>query len=158
LRKLTSESQDNKNVIEVAANEQAALLLKLDPDVNPAFTVVRKNLTAKKVCAMCLDGEPKKLNINARCLSCDGVGLLDDFEKQKWASEQVLGRKIPMPKAIEMKVTDAKDKEDLMKDAKGMSADQARAALKDLDRRFKEAGRKQVIQEVVEEKEDAEQV
>lgn len=145
-------SKTDKPTIEVPANEQAELLAKMEPLTTPALSVIRRNIAAKKVCVMCATKEPKKLNVSGRCISCDGAGMTDDFDKQKWAAEQVLGRKLPMPKAVEMRISDNKDKEELAKAFKDFSEDDVESMLSSLNKRLRDNRKADVtIHEIAEE-------
>lgn len=114
------EAQKTAGIIEVGQEEQQKVLDELGTLTKKSIDVIRKAVIATKVCAFCVDGKSKKINKDGNCASCNGNGVVDDFDRNKWGAEQVLGRKLPMPKAIEMRLDDKRDKEELVKSFSGL--------------------------------------
>jgi hypothetical protein len=103
---------ENPQVMQLEAREKRILDEKVGRLSDKAVRVIFKALTAEKPCYICVGAnrEPKKKDEHGNCYFCGGTGLVDDFERNKWGSEQVLGRRLPMPKAVEMKISDSGDK------------------------------------------------
>lgn len=106
--------------VEVSQEEQRQLLEKLGGMTRKALAKIYENLVATKLCYMCLGRpgdcqDPLKRGEDGKCVNCAGVGRVPDFEKNKWAVNEVMARKLPMPKAIEMRVDDKTDKVALAK-------------------------------------------
>ncbi len=103
---------ENPQVMQLEAREKKILDEKIGRLSDRAVRVIFNSLNAKKPCYLCVGAnrEPKKKDENGNCYFCAGTGLVDDFERNRWASEQVLGRRLPMPKAVEMKISDTGDK------------------------------------------------
>lgn len=124
-------------VIELNAGEQQDILNKLGRLTKKSLNVISKAVIATKVCGFCLDNKPRRKNLAGNCASCNGLGVVDDFERNKWGAEQILGRKLPMPKSIEMKLEDKRDKEELIKAFKGIHRADAEKMLAEMDRQLK---------------------
>jgi hypothetical protein len=123
--------------VEVSQEEQKQLLDSMSGMARKAVRKVFENLVAEKLCYMCLGrpGEistPLKVGDDGKCVNCLGKGRVADFEKNKWAVNEILARKIPMPKAIEMKLEDKTDKAALAQVFLGLSKQQ----VLDLERGF----------------------
>ncbi len=115
-------------VLDVSQKEQADLLDKLGSMTRKALRVIYEAIVATKLCYMCLgrpgtDHEPLKCDSLGKCLNCAGSGRVPDFDRNKWGVNEVMARKLPMPKAIEMRVEDKTDKLALAKLFMGMKKD-----------------------------------
>lgn len=111
--------------LEVSQEEQKQLLESMSGMARKAIKKVFENLVATKLCYMCLgrpgtDTLPLKVDENGKCVNCLGAGRVADFERNRWAVNEILARKIPMPKAIEMRVEDKSDRAALAKIFAGM--------------------------------------
>lgn len=82
--------------------------------IDPSYDEVDAALKAVKLCGACLTGEPKKKNVEGKCLMCAGVGLVRDHDQRKWAAELVINRADPAPKAIEAKIDDSRNNNALL--------------------------------------------
>lgn len=102
-----------KRTLAISSFEQHNILKEMKEFLTECKSVLKKSFVAKVPCKMCLSGKPMKLNAEGKCLSCDGVDVIDDHDRQKWAFEQVYGRFCPMPKSVEMRLEDNRDKEEL---------------------------------------------
>ena len=89
----------------------------------------KTSLDSKIVCNGCLDETPRKKNKAGACAYCDGSGYVADKEQRNMAFKEVIARLSPAPKAVEMKIDDNRDKEELMKKYEGMPKEEVEKLL-----------------------------
>src|SRR3990167_5017502 len=91
------------------------------------------SLESKLVCNGCIDDRPKKLNAEGFCAWCAGTGYVPDKDQRNVAFKEALARLSPAPKAVEMRIDDNRDKEELMNLYKGKSKEEVDALLEKLN-------------------------
>lgn len=136
-----SEKVSQGNVIQVDPAEQEHLQSKLGRLSKKSIDVIAKAIVAKKACGFCLDDKPRRKNKDGKCAACNGAGEIDDFERNKWGAEQVLNRKLPIPKAVSMVLDDKRDKEKLAAAFRNMSKEKVLKLLGQMDRSLAAAER-----------------
>jgi hypothetical protein len=98
-----------------------------------AFKNIDNALTANMPCSYCNEqGKASKMDDEGKCIKCHGTKLVEDFEKRKWATEEVAKRVSPPPKAVEMQVEQASSVEDLKQQIERAPAEQKDAAAKSI--------------------------
>ena len=143
-----SDVQKSETVISVQSDEHQELLERLDPGIKPAIRVILKAVIARKPCPSCTKKGKKDYAKNklGDCAVCSGTEQVDDFERNKWGVEQLLGRKLPTPKAVEMRVEDKSDRKELARIFhETMGVEQLESALSEIDRRLGLSHRKMVV-------------
>lgn len=99
----------------VSDKDRLAAYEDIKPLWKPTLTEVKENLNAVQPCNFCLSGTPKKTNGEGRCLMCDGKSVVPDRDR-RWRAVLFIGdRHAPTPKAVEMRIDDNRDNEELLK-------------------------------------------
>lgn len=91
------------------------------------------SLESKLVCNGCIEGKPRKENTEGKCAHCNGEGYVPDKEQRNMAFKEVVARLSPAPKAVEMRIDDNRDKEELMKKYEGMPKEEVERLLAQMD-------------------------
>jgi len=94
-----------------------------------ALLHIKDSLISTRICSYCtIKGVATKTDKNGKCLECHGTNLIPDVQRRNWATDEVVSRIAPKPKAVEMAVDDKRDLLDLSDDLKNKTDKQ----LKDL--------------------------
>jgi hypothetical protein len=146
----------NPEVISVPREEQKELLGKLGKMSPKAINVIFEALVAQTLCPMCWgrkteEKAPLKVDDLGRCVNCKDAHYVADFEKNKWAANEILGRKLPMPKAIEMKVDDGVDRAELARAFLSMPKEDVMALHRTFNHALENVQKKAILVQVVEE-------
>ena len=94
-----------------------------------ALAHIKDSVVATKICFYCTaDGTAAKLDEQKQCLECHGMKVVPDVSRRNWATDEIVSRIAPKPKAVEMAVDDKRDLVGLADDLK----DKTDKQLKDL--------------------------
>jgi len=113
-----SKPKDKKILSDVDKERQRVLRRFFDLD-EKALRHIKDSLVATRICSYCnAAGAAAKLDENKKCLECHGSMKIPDVQRRNWATDEVVARIAPKPKAVEMQIDDKSHLEDLAGDLK----------------------------------------
>lgn len=92
-------------------------LEKFDRLTPKAIRHIEESLEAQAPCSYCdSNGNAAKRDSEGNCIKCHGSKLVPDVDRRNWATEEIVSRVAPKPKASEIQIDDKRTDEEDLKD------------------------------------------
>ena len=136
-------SDKQGRVLSKAEKERIKNIEKFDELTPKALKFIGECLEAVIPCSYCniKDGVifAAKFDEEGKCIKCHNTKVLPDQEARKWATEEVMSRTAPKPKAMEVEVDDKRNMEDMADKVKDLPDDVVMDLAKRLGVEFEES-------------------
>jgi len=130
---MANKSIKEKKVLTNIDKERQRVLRRFFDLDEKALVHIKDSLIATRICSYCNgEGVATKLDSNRKCLECHGTMQIPDITRRNWATDEVVSRIAPKPKAVEMAVDDKRELLDLTEDLQGKTDKQLKDLANDL--------------------------